>query len=186
MTNKTAPIDAHLIGRAKLGDAEAFGQLYERYAAAIFRYVYARVGEEKDAEDLTEEIFLKAWRSLPNYEERGYLYSAFLFKLAQNAVVHFYRKSMRQAVLNGDEMETRAEPKVFLDGHFERQELHQALSKLPEHHRRVLELRFFGELSCEETAQVMGRSAGAIRVMQYRALATLRRVLKGHYERAKC
>ncbi len=185
MTNKIAPVDAHLISRAKSGDVEAFGQLYERYAAAIFRYVYARLGEEKDAEDLTEEIFIKAWRSLPNYEERGYLYSAYLFKLAHNAVVHFYRKSKRQVVLNGDELEAQVEAKEFMDGHFQRQELRQALSKLPEHHRSVLELRFFGELSCEETAQVMGRSAGAVRVMQYRALATLRRVLKGHYERAK-
>lgn len=186
MTDKTAPVDAHLIGRAKAGDVEAFGQLYERYAPAIFRYIYARILKEKDAEDITGEIFIQAWRSLSKYEERGYLYSAYLFRLAQNAIVQYYRISRREVPWDGDEIKAHTQTKDMMDGDLERQELHQMLNKLPEDQRRVLELRFFGELSCAETARVMGRSAGAIRVMQFRALGNIRRVLRGQYERAEC
>jgi RNA polymerase sigma-70 factor (ECF subfamily) len=186
MKDDIGPIDAHLIRQAQSGDVKAFGQLYERYASAIFRYVHARVGDHKDAEDIAEEVFIKAWRSLPRYEERGYRYSAFLFKLAQNLVVQFFRKAKRMDALRMTEINTRTETRISMEGQSERQELYLAMSKLPENYRRVLELRFFGELSSEEIAQVMERSPGAIRVMQNRALTALRQVLKGYHERERC
>src|SRR5512134_325908 len=89
--------DAQLLTIAKSGEAEAFGALYERYADPIFRYLYARLDNRLDAEDLTEEVFLRFWRSLPRYRDKEFPVAAFLFRIAQNALIDHHRRSGRIA-----------------------------------------------------------------------------------------
>ena len=84
--------DEQLIKQVKNGDTEAFGVLYEQYVEMVFRYVYSHLDNRTDAEDLTEEIFLRAWRALPKYDERGLPFSAFLFRIARNSLIDFYRQ----------------------------------------------------------------------------------------------
>ena len=87
--------DRLLLKYAQQGQVDAFGVLYERHAAVIFRYLYAHLGSRQDAEDLTSDVFLRAWQALPTYNERGAPFRAFLFRIAHNALVDHYRQQKR-------------------------------------------------------------------------------------------
>jgi RNA polymerase sigma-70 factor (ECF subfamily) len=174
--------DHELIKKAKRGDTHAFGELYECHASAIYRYLLAHLDSQMDAEDLTGEVFLKAWQSLPKYTERGAPFLAFLFRIARNALVDHYRKANRQESKSPDELDGyrdtgKLEPIDMVGNRMEHQRIMKVLSKLRPDYQSVLTLRFMGELSPEETAQVMQRSVGAIRVLQHRALFALRQEL---------
>ena len=175
--------DVQLIVLAKDGEADAFGELYERYVQTIFRFVYVRLDDRRDAEDLTEEVFLRVWQSLPNYREQGVPFLAFLFRIARNAVIDFYRSSKssahQESIEDNPLQDLRSDPGEQAITNLEHQELRRILDTMREDYRMVLVLRFLSELSPEETAQVMGRSTGAVRVLQHRALAALRSILEG-------
>jgi RNA polymerase sigma-70 factor (ECF subfamily) len=171
--------DRELVRRAQRGDQHAFGDLYVTHAPAIFRYLYAHMANSMDAEDLTGEVFLKAWQSLPKYIERGVPFLAFLFRIARNVLVDHYRQNNRLVQQAPDDMDgynadSTPEPMETVGKQLEHQKILGVLSRLRPDYRSVLTLRFISELSCEETAQVMKRSVGAIRVLQHRALAALR------------
>jgi RNA polymerase sigma-70 factor (ECF subfamily) len=132
-----------------------------------------------DAEDLTGEVFLKAWQSLPKYTERGVPFLAFLFRIAKNALVDHYRQNIRMDDKDPDEMdgfreEMGPEAVEVASNNIEHQNMMQVMKKLRADYQSVLTLRFIGELTPDETAKVMDRSVGAIRVLQHRALAALR------------
>lgn len=167
--------DEQVIKQVKNGDAEAFGMLYDQYAEVIFRYVYSHLENRLDAEDLTEEIFLRAWRALPKYDERGLPFSAFLFRIARNSLIDYYRQ--RKVVQSIDDIEIQsheAGPEEAVDIRIENNDLRNRIGELREDYRNVLIFRFLSGLSPEETAQVMQRSVGAVRVLQHRALSALK------------
>lgn len=174
--------DIRLLQIAKDGEAEAFGELYERYVQTIFRFLYARLNDRIDAEDLAEEVFLRVWRSLPKYREQGIPFLAFLFRVAHNALIDHYRRSKGDDRLVPIEENTiqdlRADPGDVVSAKIEHQEIRNILEQLREEYRMVLILRFLSELSVDETAQVMERSPGAVRVLQHRALAAMRSLLE--------
>jgi RNA polymerase sigma-70 factor (ECF subfamily) len=179
-----------LVELAKCGDVEAFGTLYEHYAPAVFRFIYAHLSDRLDAEDLTEEIFLRAWQALPRYQARGYPFSSFLFKAARNGLTDLYRRVGRSP--QEQRLEDRdaagfepaagveSDPAYCLYQAHERAALRQRLSGLGEEQRLVVSLRFFAGLSYEETAQVVGKSQAAVRVIQHRALAALKKAMDEH------
>lgn len=171
--------DHELIKQAQRGDTHAFGDLYEIHAPVVFRYLFSHMGSMMDAEDLTGEVFLRAWQSLPKYTERGVPFLAFLFRIARNALVDHYRQNSRLEDKDPDDMDgyradESLEPVEVVGSHMEHQNMLLILTRLRKDYQSVLTLRFFSELSPEETAQVMNRSVGAIRVLQHRALAALR------------
>jgi RNA polymerase sigma-70 factor (ECF subfamily) len=175
--------DHELIKKAQRGDIDAFGDLYESHAPVVFRYLYAHLDSRMDAEDLTGEVFLKAWQSLPKYIERGVPFLAFLFRIARNVLVDHYRQNNRLESKDPDEMdgykaETSTEPVDLVGSQMEHQQIVNVLEKLRPDYQSVLTLRFISELSPEETARVMNRSVGAVRVLQHRALAALREEMK--------
>jgi len=176
--------DHQLLSYAKEGDAEAFGQVYERYADRVFRYLFAHVDNRLDAEDITEDVFLRVWRTLPNYREQGVPFPAFLFRIARNLLIDHYRRSNpTKGQVSVEEISLREHnpgPGESALSSLERDELRASLEQLREDYRTVLVLRFLSELTPEETAQVMGRSEGAVRVLQHRALASLRTMLDGN------
>ena len=175
--------DHQLLKSAQDGNTEAFGMLYERYADRVFRFLFAHVDNRLDAEDLTEDVFLRVWRSLPNYREQGVPFLAYLFRIARNALIDHYRRS--GPVKNQVSIEDLSlhdgnpGPGESAISSLEREELRISLEQLREDYRMVLVLRFLSELSPEETAQVMGRTPGAVRVLQHRALSALRLMLDG-------
>jgi RNA polymerase sigma-70 factor (ECF subfamily) len=171
--------DHELIKQAQRGDTHAFGDLYEVHAPVIYRYLFAHLENSMDAEDLTGEVFLKAWQSLPKYSERGVPFLAFLFRIAHNVLIDHYRQNRRVETKSPDDMDGykevgREEPVDLIGSQMEHQQILSVLSKLRTDYQSVLTLRFISELSPEETAQVMNRSVGAIRVLQHRALDALR------------
>ncbi|MFV9675921.1 MAG: sigma-70 family RNA polymerase sigma factor, partial [Anaerolineales bacterium] len=91
--------DARLIERAKRGEVEAFGCLYERYLESIYRYIRTRVAEDRTAEDLTETVFLRSFESLSRYKEKGLRFSAFLYQIARNLLVDHYRQKEEELPL---------------------------------------------------------------------------------------
>jgi len=180
--------EAHLLHQAQDGDAEAFGELYEIYAPRIFRYLFARLDDRLDAEDLTEEVFLRVWGALPGYHQRGAPFGAFIFRVAHNALIDHYRRSRNSAPLSLEESSLEApgsDPAGRLADDVERASLRRMLASLKEDYRSVLSLRFLAELTPSETAQAMGRSEGAIRVLQHRALKALRKLMVGQKQTGK-
>lgn len=182
MSDSQVTNDASLVEQAQAGDAEAFGVLYERYAQRIFRFLFAQLSRRADAEDLTSDVFLRAWHSLPRYRERRFPFSAYLFRIARNVLIDHYRSSRYEGVLSTDDLNGFADGKAssseIVATKFEHQDLYKNLGELRENYRTVLVLRFLNELSPKETAQVMRRSEGAVRVLQHRALAALRKLIE--------
>ena len=186
MGGKVPPLqeteDVQLLKIAQSGDAEAFGELYERYASRVFRYLYAHLDNRLDAEDLTEDVFMRVWKSLANYQEQGVPFLAFLFRVARNALIDHYRRSGKpEQEVSIEDMplsEHGPGPVEAVTALLEQQQLKQTLRQLREDYRTVLVLRFLSEMSPEETAQAMGKSAGAVRVLQHRALAVLRTMME--------
>lgn len=175
--------DSDLLRKAQAGDSEAFGELYEQYAPAVYRYLAAHLSSELDAEDLTGDVFLRAWQSLPKYDERGVPFLAYLLRIARNALVDHYRRGDRAEDSFSSQMEPfladgNPGPAEILSARQERQQVVRLLGRLREDYRTVLVLRFLNELSPEETAAAMRRSPGAVRVLQHRALAALRKLLE--------
>ena len=175
--------DRELIKKAQRGDSQAFGDLYEYHAPAIFRYLYSHLDNRMDAEDLTVEVFLKTWQALPKYIQRGAPFLAFLYRIARNTLVDHYRQNSHTESISPEDMdgykaEGISEPVEIVSSQMEHQLILNVLGKLRLDYQSVLTLRFIGELSPEETARVMDRSVGAIRVLQHRALAALREEMK--------
>lgn len=170
-----------LVAAASAGDADAFGEIYMRHLDAIYRYVYFRVQDSKDAEDLTEQIFLKAWEALPGYKDKGYPFSSWLYRIAHNTVIDFHRhRKTIQPMPLVEEINWPNESIGTLDQLIKTEELHsltQALSELPDTQQTVIILRFVEGLSHEQIAGIVQKSSGACRTIQYRALAALQQTL---------
>jgi RNA polymerase sigma-70 factor (ECF subfamily) len=173
--------DAQLLKIAQDGDTDAFGELYERYAKVMFRFLFAHLDNRIDAEDLTEEVFLRVWRTLPKFREQGVPFAAYLYHIARNVLIDHYRRNKRSvsdvSIEDGHVVDRHHDPADTVTNNLEHQELREVLVQLRDDYREVLVLRFLSELSPEETAQAMNRSVGAVRVLQHRALAAMRKLL---------
>ncbi len=169
-----------LIERAK-SDPEAFGILYERYVAKIYSYMYYRVGNHYDAEDLTARTFHRAMSRIADYTPRGAPFSAWLYRIAHNLMANWYRDRQRHQVIPLEDAVLRAEhgeePQVVSEREDERSHLLAAIRSLPEDRQQLLILKFVEGLSNMEIGQVMGRSEGAIKSLYYRTLVSLRELL---------
>jgi RNA polymerase sigma-70 factor (ECF subfamily) len=174
--------ESQLVKQAQAGSLEAFGLLYERFAPQAYRFIYAHLGNQQDAEDLVEEVFLRVWRSLPQYQERGIPFRAFVMRVARNALIDSYRSVARMeqplALEENVPIDTKPNPEDVAQQRQEVEEIRKVIFQLPKDYRTVVTLRFLANLSPEETALVMGKSPGAVRVMQHRALEALRKLLK--------
>jgi RNA polymerase sigma-70 factor (ECF subfamily) len=170
-----------LLTRARQGDREAFGDLYERHLDAIYRYVFYRVEDAADAEDLTETVFLKAWNALAGYRPGEVPFSAWLYRIAHNAIIDRHRTRKAHLPLDAQTMlaDNLDSPEDQLDLKQRVEALVKAMRRLRPTHQQVLTLRFIGGLSHAETGRVLRRSEAAVRVLQHRALSELREQMKG-------
>lgn len=171
--------DAELVDRAASGDAAAFGDLYERYLDDIYRYIFYRVGDEAEAEDLTENVFLKAWQALPKSRRRIDSFRAWIYRIAHNLVIDGYRT--RKATHSLDEFvslrDEAPSPEALAQLSDESSRLVRKFAQLKPQLRQVLLCRFVSGLSHAETARVLDLKKGHVRVLQHRALKEIRRLM---------
>lgn len=182
MRSRSDSGEVRLLKEAQNGNAEAFGGLYTLYAVDVFRFLYTQLGNRQDAEDLTVEVFLRAWKSLPDYRYQGISFIAFLLRIARNLVIDCYRsKRPADGDLPDDDQLVHglvdSDPSDLAADKVEKLELHALLSQLPDDYQNVLTARFLSGLSPEEIAEMMGRSPGAVRVLQFRALRAIRKLM---------
>ncbi|HZW04046.1 MAG TPA: sigma-70 family RNA polymerase sigma factor [Anaerolineaceae bacterium] len=172
--------DLHLLKNAVRGDANAYGEIYDRYVDAVYQYIFYRVGEQQDAEDLTETVFLKAWESLRNNGTAVQNVKAWLYRMAHNIVIDHYRT--RKMNLSLDQVEAWSEneplPELAVQEREKAVILSRAIRQLEHHFQQVIVCRFINGLSHQETAQVTGIPESYLRVIQYRALAKLKQLLE--------
>ncbi len=176
-----------LVLRAIRRDSAAFGILYETHLDRVYRYVYYRVGSTAEAEDLTEQVFLKAWEAIERYEARGVPFIAWLYRLAHNLVVDYYRA--RRPTMPLEDVAEAEEPGAntldSVENELDAEEVRLAVRKLSPEHQQLIVLRFVEGLSHAEVAQITGKTEGATRVVQYRALQSLAKAMQGERETSK-
>ena len=168
-----------LIRRAQHRDQEAFAQLYEAHFDKIYRYVTLRIGNETEAEDMTQQVFLNALKSISSFKWRGISFSAWLFRIAHNQVVDYVRKKAKRPAVPLDEslVSSDSNPQLMAERSLDIERLISATKQLTKAQREVIGLRFAGELAVAEVAKVMSKSEGAIKALQHSAIVALRKTL---------
>jgi RNA polymerase sigma-70 factor (ECF subfamily) len=170
-----------LIKRAQADPVE-FAVLYDKYVDRIYNYVYQRTGNTFDAEDLTARTFLRAFTHLERYTFRGVPFSAWLYRIAHNAVANWYRDRNRHQVISLDSLVPRQadedRPDDLTEAVDERKSLLEALRRLPAERQQLLILKFSEGLTNADIGAVMGRSEGAIKSLYHRTLLALRQDLQ--------
>jgi RNA polymerase sigma-70 factor (ECF subfamily) len=173
--------ESALIERAKQ-DPEAFGELYERYVDRIYNYIYYRVGNAHDAEDLTARLFYRVLKALPRYVDRGAPFASWLYRIAHNLVANFHRDRRRRPSLSIDDLPLisnwREAPEQVAEQHDEERTLWQAINGLSEDRRELLTMKFGEGLSNAQIGNLMGRTEGAIKSLYHRTLISLREELE--------
>jgi RNA polymerase sigma-70 factor, ECF subfamily len=172
--------DRNLALRAGKGDAAAFGALYDRYVGAVYRYVYYRVRNDADAEDLVSDVFMRALRAIPRYEPRV-AFLAWLYRIARNAVIDRARRSRTQIsfedALAHPGADQVVEPDATILALSDKEAVRGALAKLTPLQQEVIVLRFVEGYSTLEIANLVGKREGTVRGIQFRALEALRTLI---------
>jgi RNA polymerase sigma factor (sigma-70 family) len=172
--------DRNLALRAGKGDAAAFGALYDRYVEAVYRYVFYRVRNDADAEDLVSDVFMRALRAIPRYEPRV-AFLAWLYRIARNAVIDRARRSRTQIsfedALAHPGVDQVVEPDATVLALSDKEAVRAALAKLTPLQQEVIVLRFVEGYSTHEIADLVGKREGTVRGIQFRALEALRALI---------
>jgi len=173
------PSEQGLIERAQGRDPDAVSELYRRYAGQIYRFCLFRVSDEATAQDLTEDVFVNMLESLPRYVNRGKPFVSWLYRIAHDRMVDHYRRRARRPseALSDSLMDHAPGPEAMAAQNAEIQQMWDAMPHLSEDHRLVLQLRFVEGYDVEQTARLLGKSIGATKVLQHRALKQLARRL---------
>ncbi|MEK9173594.1 MAG: sigma-70 family RNA polymerase sigma factor [Patescibacteria group bacterium] len=173
--------EENLIQGAARGESSAFGQLYDLYQPRIYRFVLIKVGQREEAEDLTHQVFLNAWQNMKGYKSRGFPFSSWLYRIARNKVIDFYRTKRESISID------RVDPEIFLapaiqqfsfDKNIEAEGLARAIQELEPNYQDVVIMRFVEDLTVAETAAALKKSQGSVKVIQHRAIKKLKEILK--------
>ncbi|MGE5141423.1 MAG: sigma-70 family RNA polymerase sigma factor, partial [Rudaea sp.] len=178
-----APADEteqQLIERAKTEPA-AFAVLYERYVDRIYAYIFYRTGDAREAEDLTARVFYRALAHMPEFNQRGAPFAAWLYRIAHNLLANWRRDRGRHPELPLDDLlglhARDLSPLVQAENAEDQRALLEAMRRLPPERQQLLILKFVDDLSNVEIGQILGRSEGAIKSLYHRTLLSLREEL---------
>lgn len=171
------PEEAALVVQAQ-NNPDAFDVLYERYVDRVYSYIYNRVGNTQDAEDLTARTFYRALSRISTYEDRGFPFSAWLFRIAHNLVANWHRDHSKRRFLSLDRIWSHSKEGELPEQQVEQEEKHNALwdaiNRLPADRRDLLIHKFSSRLSNVEIGEIMDKSESAIKSLYFRTLAALR------------
>jgi RNA polymerase sigma-70 factor (ECF subfamily) len=171
-----------LVERAQNNDQEAFAELYERYFDRIYRYITLKIGDRHEAEDMTQQVFLKALKSISSFKWRDVPFSAWLYRIAHNQIVDYLRQHSRRPTTQLDETTMHCEdcgdnPQKTAELRLDIEELIKAVKHLTAAQREVIALRFSSELPIADVARIMGKSEGAVKALQHSAVVSLRKIM---------
>src|SRR5688500_8641267 len=178
--------DAELVRLAQQGDAASFGGLYERHFDRVYSYLAFKLGSPSEAEDVAEQVFLKALESLGSYKWTGLPFQAWLFRIAHNLLVDALRRRSRRPTAPLEHAATLSDerrdvdPETVLAEKLTREGLRSAVDRLTELQKRVIALKFAAGLPNAEVARLMGKTEGAVKALQHAALVAL----QGHLHRS--
>lgn len=168
--------------RASRNDPTAFTYLYRLYFSQVFTFINFRVSSREDAEDLANTVFEKALGAIDRYRPKPAQFSTWLYTIAKNCIIDHYRKrrlpvddEAEAAVVASND--PTCDPEACVLREERKRTLREALRELTDEQREVIECRFFFELSIQETAELMGKTEGAVKALQFRALDSLHRLL---------
>jgi len=169
-----------LLERAKEYDQAALGELYDRYGPRIYSYIYYRLGDTSLAEDLTAQVFLRMLEAIRASRPWRDSFSGWLYRIAHNLIVDHFRRQAQEGCMPLEEQLVAAEDNTAeaVEKRLTRRQLRAAINRLSEDQAQVVVLRFVEGLSSAEIARIMGKSEGAIRALQYRAIVNLRRFME--------
>jgi RNA polymerase sigma-70 factor (ECF subfamily) len=173
--------ERQLVLQAQAGNSEAFGQLYDAYMERIYRFVYFRVEDQQTAEDITSQVFLKAWGNLDRFRFSRTPYLAWLYTIAHNAVIDHYRTRKVTTALDDVQLSQPDHSELVeneIDLTVEMKSVKSALQTLTDDQQKVLTLKFIEGMSNNEIARHLGKREGAIRALQMRGLQALAKQLE--------
>jgi len=177
--------EKYLLFRAKNKDPEAFSSVYDLYVDRIYRFIFFKVNKQEDAQDLTSEVFLKTWEYINQGKEISNL-NALIYKIARNLVIDYYRKNVSKEKeisledsqdLLEKEMEVIDQNWQKIDVKIQTEKIEAKLMLLKNEYREVIILRYIDSLSIDEIAEILEKKKGAVRVLIFRALNTLRQLM---------
>ncbi len=171
-----------LLASAAAFDETALGELYDRYEARIYSYIFRRTGDATLAEDLTAQVFLKMLEAIRSGKGWHSSFSGWLYRIAHNAVIDYYRQRDRQQQVQLEDavsvVASDHNPVVIAETNMDANRLRAAIARLTEEQADVISLRFLEGYSISEVAIMMDKTEGSIKALQYRAVATLRQLLQ--------
>jgi RNA polymerase sigma-70 factor (ECF subfamily) len=172
--------EAALLQRAIGHDPEAFGRLYDMHVDRVYRHIYYRVGNQADAEDLTQQVFIKAWQAIDRYKRKATPFVAWLMTISHNLVVDFYRTKKDKVHLEAEVLanDPASNPERAAEASFEQQRLQRAILQLRGDEQQVVILRFIEGFKFAEIASLLNKKEGNIRVILHRALIKLRKIVE--------
>lgn len=166
-----------LVRRAKAGDAEAFASLYEIYINSIYRYVYYQIDHIEQAQDLTEQVFLTAWQTLPGYQDRGNPFSSWLYHIAHYMVTEHKRSQKEKTATDpSSQIHQVINKNSLLKQIIETQDtetLAHSISQLPHEQQEIIIFKLIEGLNLSEVSQLLSKDQKSCRILQYRALTAL-------------
>ena len=170
-----------ILQKAQTGDSEAFAQIYDYFSERIYKFIFFRIGHKEVAEDVLSDTFVKGWQKI-NQINTPQALSAWLYQIAKNNIIDYYR--IRKDTVNlsdvEDFLEDEVNPVDLTNVNMEQKKILDVMHELPMDQQQVIIYKFFEDLANEEIAYVMGKTEGAIRVLQHRAIAKLKELLNNN------
>jgi RNA polymerase sigma-70 factor (ECF subfamily) len=169
--------EKNLVERARGGESEAFGLLYDYYLPKIYRFVLLKVGHREEAEDLVHQTFLKAWENIEQYRSLGYPFGSWLYRIARNTVIDYYRGNVPNISIEDISQEVLSEKQTetgLLEAKMEWTKILEIIGNLNAVEQDVIIMRFVDDLTHKEIGKAIGKSEGATKIIQHRALKSLK------------
>ena len=177
-----------LVNKARTGHKDALTKLYGVFREKIYRYVFFKCGNHADAEDITNEVFLRMIQSIANFQWKGIGFSSWLFKIASNLVIDYYRNKSRRNIESIEKRDYIGETNweqisEFLDNRDLFHAIYKDTDDLTDLQKEVVNLRFIGDLSLKETAEAMSKNVNSVKAIQHAAIKKLKEKVQENNKR---
>jgi len=169
-----------LIKSIQGGETHLFGQLYDHYLPKIYRFVLLKVGQKEESEDIVHDVFINAWQNLGTYSSKGFPFSSWLYHIARNKVIDYYRlkkPTTHLEDLDDSFVKVASNAEKLFDINLDLEKVKSAIQKLTPEQQDVVIMKFVEDLTHQEIAAALNKSEGAVRLLQHRAINNLKNLL---------